>query len=231
MFVFPHAAFRSIPTFRFMPRNVDGGFSMDRSNKVIGSAAGYWRATISNCSIHDTTTNRLWQAIDGMLEGRLGSCKVQACEGRRQPVPDGTKTLVTTSPFDDGASFDDGAEFIDPLIVADVFGSVALGSATMTIRVRNGSQILPGHVFSHWSIDGGHRIYSVKTVESRGVAGGHQTATVKIKPPARAAMAAGDLLEFDAPLCDMHLSDDNAMAVAMERGRFGTATLVFDEVP
>ena len=94
-------------------------------------------------------------------------------------------------------------------------GAVA-GAITLSLDIVIAGTIQPGNYLSI-----NDRLYIVRKTPT--------PTTVEIWPPLRAAVTAGDWVEFDNPTCRMRLASDQEMSVDFQRLRFGNATVSFIE--
>lgn len=105
-------------------------------------------------------------------------------------------------------------------VVAKVNAMAAIRATQIAITVTTGIPPVAGQYFSL----GGSHLHGISSVVS--VVG--TVATIKIRPPLRAAVAVNDPVEFDNPVCECRLtSDDQALLLSLNK--FASPSLEFME--
>jgi hypothetical protein len=122
---------------------------------------------------------------------------------------------------DDGSGFSDGSRYQQDAVKARLEAGAALYATTVTIRMITSVMPEPGQ---HFSI--GHRLYRITRILSQV----DEVASLKVWPPLREAVTAGDDADFSNPVCKMRLSSDTEMAAGeLAANRFGVAAVAFIE--
>jgi hypothetical protein len=207
--------------FDLAPRTLAGPSSVSGFTQVVASDAGIWKAKFGGIIVNRRQRVLAFRAIDALLEGRMTPILVPLCRGY-QPVPAGAVDagLYQEVPHSDDAFFDDDTGYVGT--VNDVTASAGAPARAVSIPVEIGyaGEIEPGQ---HFSI--GERLYRVRGI----VVAGPTAATITFRPPLREAVASGDRLEFDNPICRMRLATDDAMNLELQLRRFGSPTVEFIE--
>lgn len=189
-------------------RNTAGASDIFGGSQIVASDAGVWRATYSDIIVHQQGTDRilLWNAMGGLLEGRLNSIVMPVHVKGRRPLPDGlTDAMIDASesiPFSDGSRLSDGSGYANVWIDTRLWNGAARRATTLTIQKVACGTIQPGMRFSI-----GDRLYEVRTVVSQG----EVLASVTVRPPLREAVAKGERVNFAFPVCRMRLASDAEM--------------------
>ncbi|TPN43204.1 hypothetical protein [Mesorhizobium sp. B1-1-7] len=206
-------------SFDLAPRSLAGPASVSGATQVVASDAGIWKATYGSIVVNKRNAVLAHRAIAALLEGRLGSIVVPLCRAW-QPVPEGAVAagLYEPVPHSDGAFFSDGSGYaigavIDVIAAADA----DIRATTLTAVVNYAGDIQPGQ---HFSV--GERLYRIRSYDP-------VTGTMTIRPPLRDAVATGDRLDFDDPVCRMRLLNDDGMDLELSLRKFGTPTVQFIE--
>lgn len=198
------------PMFHLAPMNISGPVSQDGAADVIASDYGFWRATYGGVVV--TTRDRVvtWNAIDAMLEGRLGTILVPYCSSY-QPLP--VKRSVV--PHSDGTTHSDGTGYLSGSVEVWASGAALAGATSITVDVVVADDVQPGMKFSI-----GERLYRVKSLVGN---------VLTFRPPLRDPVAAGAELNFDNPVCRMRLATDNEMELSLDGNRRSMPTVNFIE--
>jgi hypothetical protein len=211
------------PMFHIAPMNISGPVSASGAADVISGDAGFWRASYGSVVV--TTRERVltWRAISAKLQGRLTPILVPYC-GMYQPFPVDSlgKRIFPTGgiPHSDDATFSDGSGYLSGVIGAKLVGSLAVRAVGGNITVNAADVVQPGQVFSF-----GERMYEIKSVDYTS----DTTATITWQPPLREAVADGEELNFDRPVCRMRLASDNEMQLTLDMNKRGFPTVNFVE--
>lgn len=210
------------------PRTRSGGVALSGAEQVVASSAGRWKATLGAIAIRNSDQIRVWRALQGSLEGRVGVIAVPLCDCARAPWPvvDGKPVRMRPPlPHSDDALFSDGTGYWQGVIASAVTVDAKRGATTLFLRIDAGNALQGAE---HFSID--DRLYRIKAIDSEGTIGlGALSYTVRIWPPLRAAAPAGTALNFDQPVCRMRLASDDAMDLALDLNRFSNPTVSFVE--
>lgn len=205
-------------SFDIASRSLAGPTSISGKTQTVSTDAGLWKATLGSILIRDRNSRLAFRAIANLLEGRLHPILVPVCRAD-QPVVDGIDGLYDEVPHSDDAFFDDDTGYVG--------GSIEVLSAAMAVRavsgaitIAYGGTLEPGQ---HFSV--GERLYRLRTVEYTGT----NTANITFRPPLREAVAYGDYLEFNDPVCRMRLVSDDQMDLELQLRRFGSPSVSFIE--
>lgn len=203
-------------------RSLAGPASVSGSSQVIASNAGLWKATLGNVVVKSRAAVLTHRAIAALLEGRLGSILIPLCRAYGPSsgavLSADQEALFNQVPHSDDALFDDSTGYVGSLTSVTAASNAAVGATTLMVTVTYASEaIQPGE---HFSI--GERLYRVRTFDAG-------TGTMTIRPPLREAVTAGDVLDFDDPVCRMRLMQDDGMDLELALRRFGTPTIQFVE--
>ncbi|TIL38519.1 hypothetical protein [Mesorhizobium sp.] len=202
--------------FDIAPRSLAGPSSVSGITQVVSSDAGIWKATFGNIIIKSRNAVLAHRAIANLLEGRLNPLLVPLCRAF-QPVPADSDELYEDVPHSDDALFDDDTGYVGTVIDVVAAAPAAVRAVSMTVTVNYAGDIEPGQ---HFSL--GERLYRVRSFDA-------DTGAMTFRPPLREAVAAGDPLNFDDPVCLMRLASDDAMNLELALRRFGSPTVNFIE--
>lgn len=210
--------------FDIAPRTLSAPASVSGVSQVVASDAGIWKATLGNIVINKRNHVIAFRAIANLLEGRLGNILVPLCRAY-QPIPDGfTSTtaaaLLDEVPHGDDTLFGDDTGYSGGTMSVSLASGISARAVSANIVIEYGGEIEPGQ---HFNI--GERLYRVRTITYTTP----NTAAMTFRPPLREAASAGDILEFDDPVCRMKLADDAAMDLDLSLRRFGNPTVNFVE--
>lgn len=207
--------------FDLVPRTLAGPASVSGLTQVVASDAGIWKAVFGSVIVRGHDAIITHRAIAALLEGRLNPILVPLCRGY-QPVPDGAvaQGLYDAVPHSDDAFFSDGTGYVSTVINVTFASGAAARASSASITIGYADTLLPGQ---HFSV--GDRLYRLRSVTSTGAS----TANITFRPLLREAVAAGDRLEFDDPVCRMRLASDSEMDLALAMRRFGNPTVTFIE--
>lgn len=219
------------PLHRFAPeaikadvvaKVVSGGTALNDEEDVIQTdGGGRWEIGFSGISLRTVWRERAWSAWTSYLAGGARRVLVPVYALRTAPRPvSGSGLLRPSNVVADDDVFPTSLAFAAPYIVAQCVGPVAVRATTLSIAVAQGARVQPGMRFG-----AGVRAYKIEQVISRD----GLSATVKISPPARAAIAAGDPLNFNWPLVQCRAVTGQDLAADMMWGRQGTTSLAFVE--
>lgn len=203
--------------FDIAPRSLAGPSSVSGYTQIVSSDAGIWKATFGNIIIKSRAEVLAFRALANLLEGRLGTILVPLCRAY-QPVPADSDALYEDVPHSDDALFDDDSGYVGTVIDVVAADPAAVRAVSMTVTVNYAGDIEPGQ---HFSLGNG-RLYRVRTFDA-------DTGAMTFRPPLREAVAAGDALNFDDPVCLMRLASDDAMNLELSLRRFGSPSVSFIE--
>lgn len=191
-------------------RSVGGGVSLTGLEQVVQSDAGFWRLTMDGVVINNNDRVTVWNAISGILNGRIGTALVPALLNGTAPFPvvSGQVRLTTYGaiPHSDGTLFSDGTGYRQPVIIAELDTGISLRGTTATIRVSYGDALGGGQ---HFSVN--ERLFRILRATNARADGSDTLYDVTLWPPAREAVLAGTALEFDRPMFRARLASDDAM--------------------
>jgi len=177
----------------------------------------------------DEDLARLWSAWESHLGGGTISIDLPVPFLDTAPRPTAGGRLIDPSDLVHGSVdpyFPEATAFSAPLIVARVTEPASLRATTLEIHITRGAQLRGGE---HFSIDHpakGPRLYKVERVTSPG-----QTATVRISPPLREAVADDTPLDFDWPRMRARLVPNSDISAAFTWGRADSLSISFVEAP
>lgn len=202
--------------FDIAPRSLAGPSSVSGYTQIVSSDAGIWKATFGNIIIKSRAEVLAFRALANLLEGRLGTILVPLCRAY-QPVPADSDALYEDVPHSDDSLFEDDTGYVGTVIDVVAAAPAAVRAVSMTVTVNYAGDIEPGQ---HFSL--GERLYRVRSFDA-------DTGAMAFRPPLREAVAAGDALNFDDPVCLMRLASDDAMNLELALRRFGSPTVNFIE--
>ena len=167
------------------------------------SAGGFWMLKLKRIQmLADPEQHRAWLELDGLLTG--GVAKVYVATPNDVVVPGvaarsrGNVERIRNS---DGSSFDDGGQHAASKCIGEFAASASVGSATVQIRVLTGQSLRGGAMFGVWHPTMGWRMHRIVSVDS--TVG--DVATVWVRPPLRAQVGQGQMVDFYRPRCLMRL--------------------------
>ncbi|MGL5936976.1 MAG: hypothetical protein ACRCZI_15300 [Cetobacterium sp.] len=202
-------------------RSTSGGSALNGFSQVVASDAGVWKVNFSEVPINTQQgENRIaiWRGIGAQLQGRLNACLIECRDYGSYPLPEGFDPNFQWL-FDDDTPFDDGTGFEDDVLVASVRFNAKARSSSLTINT-NDITFAPGYRFSI-----GERLYEIREVEWQNSAGGK----VKIWPPLRHDISAGDACEFYKLKLRVRLATDQEMELPLDFGRWSFPSVNFVE--
>jgi hypothetical protein len=182
-----------------MGATIGGGRSLVGTLQEVSNDSGFWSITLGGIWIRTNAQVKRWREIEGLLQGRLGTCNVPVFDSKRAPWPNGVP----------GAT-----------IVCTVSGSIAVGATTGVLNMTTGADPEPGMFFSV-----GERLYRINTVTYNS----GDIFTVTFLPGARDAISNGASVEFGHPICRCRLVADDGMALPLDLQRFAMIDIPFEE--
>lgn len=189
---------------------------------------GFWKALMSDIGFWTDDTRKTWRALAAHCDGGVQPIVVPVRETIDAPWPTVAGELLTSLPevaHSDGALFSDGSGYLSNVINATADVDAALRATEMTIAFAVGGALRGGEYFSIEHSYMSHRLYRINRVTDNG----DDTFTVKFRPPLRAAVTAGEWIEFDRPKCVMRLATPDAMDTALEAPFFAKPSIAFVE--
>lgn len=109
-------------------------------------------------------------------------------------------------------------------VVATMADPAALRATSLNVALTVGTPLVGGEHFSIDHATKGRRLYRVASATA--LTGGEQTLT--IRPPLREAVT-NEALDFNAPSCEMRLTNPGDFLGAIESGRFSSLNATFAE--
>lgn len=231
---FPHSL-SSMAREQERPRLIGSARTAGRSASGIMHAGrvdggGLWTYGFSGVPLNTADHFNAWEALGAYLAEGATPIVVPFCNKRYFPAPivDGSPVYnIGPIPHGDGTLFDDGTAYAQHVVIATVRDAAAMRATTLVLRMTYSGVLRGWHPFTidhePGEPEGGPRLYGITQILE--VDGADYT--VKIEPPLRADVAAGDEVDFDRPRCVMQLA--GAMPVVMDLGRFARPSVTFVE--
>lgn len=201
---------------------IGGPVALDGGSQVASIDAGYWVATYDVATLGTSAQIKMWRALRTLLAGGANQVQVPVADEDQAPWP-GAAQASTLSAWSDGSRWSDGASWQQGTINAVVTTAAALRATSLALTVLTAGTIGGGELFSV-----GDRLHEIGEILTNDGAG---HITVSIAPPLRAAVAAGAVCNFDAPVCRMRLASEGEMDLALGRRWQATPTVNFIESP
>lgn len=203
-------------------RSLAGPASVNGQTQVVSGSAGIWKATLGSIIVKSRNAVLAHRAIAALLEGRLGSILIPLCRGYGPSsgavLSADEEALFAEVPHSDDALFDDDTGYVGSLTNVVAAANAVAGTTTLVVTVNYAADtIQPGQ---HFSLD--ERLYRIRTFDAT-------TGTMTIRPPLREAVTAGEVLNFDDPVCRMRLANDDGLDLELALRKFGTPTIQFVE--
>lgn len=206
-------------SFDIAARSLAAPPSIAGVSQVVSSDAGIWKATFANVRVVGQDAVLTFRVIATLLEGRMGSILVPLCRGH-QPVIRDPANLYEEVPHDDDTFFDDDSGYVGSTTSVRFASAAAVRAVSATVTIDYGGTLQPGQ---HFSV--GERLYRLRSVSFAT----DTQASITFRPPLREAVATGQRLEFDEPVCRMRLASDPEMDLDLRLRRFGQPTVSFVE--
>jgi hypothetical protein len=163
---------------------------------------GHWRASVSQIFLRTKAQLLAGRAAEGFLDGGAGVILVPACDGSLRPQAPG------------GAA-----------ITAEFDADYPLGTTDVTLNLGGGYLQLRGG--EHASVDHPDVLVGRRMYEAVQILGGTAASPqVRLSPPLRQAVEAGDALDFVAPSCPMRLESGFDISIEDQRRAGVEATFV-----
>jgi hypothetical protein len=178
-----------------------------------------WSISFGASTLWDRERLMTWRALDAALDNGATPIVVPLWDRIHQPIT----PKLTTTPFSDDTLWDDAVAWDQCEVEAAVTTAAVLRAIEITFSIAGPKPLVGGEFFS--ILHGGNlgwRMYEVIKVVSQ--AGG--SATVKFRPPLRAAVATDTPLNFDTPRVVCRSSGDTAALLEMLRFGKGQAAFV-----
>ena len=216
-YVFPTAL------FGFMQQEVDierqtlsGGTSLaGDTDRISADGGGRVFAEFAGGELIDREKVLAWRAVLGTLEEGVTPAVVSFCDTRHQPY--GGEHIVT---YGDGAVHSDGTPFSGGGPRATAAAAAPLRATRVAISGAFSRPLIGGEWFTVTHVDKGPRAYKVRAIDEN-------TGELSFRPPLRAAINAGDELDFAHPRCLMVA--DGRPGSALVNRRHTTAAIRFVE--
>ena len=191
-------------------RTLTGAASLDGSSQITSGGPGIWRVTLENIPVATTAQVLKARAIAAYAQGRLNTFLIplREWEGHLLPLPDGVDTTIYDPvPHSDGSYFSDGTGYAIANVIETTATSAAIvGATSLTLTIGEAGTISAG---MHFSV--GDTLYRV----SRITYASDTSATLYFFPGLRAAVAAGDIIDFDNPRVAVRLATDTELDLAL----------------
>jgi hypothetical protein len=213
--------------FGQLVRSLSGGPSLSGFEQVVPQMTDRWQARYQ-VPVRNREQMMAMRAMLGNLRGRTGTIALPAYENRYAPWRTDqygrrfTPKYVRTRALD-GTAYADPANINDTLITATVRDAAAAMADAIYVRMTTGAAPQPGNRFSINA-----RLYEIGAVAA---AGGVDYA-VAIWPWLRFATAAGTVVDFTTPVCEMRLISDDQGQDAMQSldvMKYAAPVLQFEE--
>lgn len=209
---------------KLVPFTRSAGPSLGGVTRVTRTDAGWWRIDYKGVALDLVQAKRAWNAIAADLCGMSGLVSVPIWPGDVAPWASGIPEPAILTTHSDGTTHSDDTPYSQGAISVVAASSENIGSTLLTMQVLNGDRDLSGVHFSHLTGPA-----SAFYVTGRVHSGGGSTYRMRVWPPLRAPIAAGDSLEFDLPRCLCRLATDNAMDAEVDCAGNGSADVSFTE--
>lgn len=199
-----------------------GGISVDGVERTVIAMSMRWRVKLTFTAwgtVADPRRILTWRALEARLSGRVGHILVPSFDWLTPERIVGTPSAPIT--FDDGSTFGDGSTWGD-LPAGTVSAAAARGASALSVSYIGAGEVRAGMYFGLC----GERMYRIYSCVAND-AGGYD---LTFRPPLRAAAGAGDLVDFEAPICRMKLATDTAASLPVKAPWVGDASVELVEV-
>lgn len=181
-------------------RTISGGEAINGDEDVIATdGGGRVFVEFGDPYLDDVATAKAWRAIDAWLDGGATPIIVPFCDTRHQPTVGSVSTTHS-----DGTPFSDETEYTQGDAHGELAASAGLRATTLHLENLVLPEVLLGgewlsidHTTMRW------RAYRIAEITAYDADAG--TATVKVRPPLREAVAAGAEVDFSNPRCVMRI--------------------------
>ena len=206
--------------FQIAPMNTRGPVTFSGKSQVVGTDAGFWKATLSEFIIRKPDQILEWRAMVAELEGGLNDLIVGPFDCRQIPVLPGVKPIVL-APHSDGATFSDRSRYSQSSIVVTAAQNLGLRQTAMRVNIQAAGELRKGMYFSVSDDAMRPRLHIVTSnPDYEGV-----SATFSFRPPLRAAVSSGTEIDFSDPKATMTLANDEAGSLDINLRRFASPSL------
>lgn len=196
-----------------------GGMSIGGISQTVNSSGGgFWTLQQTGVWVRTRDQVRAWNALEAILDGGVTGIIVPMCAKRFNPTLPGD--IV---PHSDGAFFFDDTGYVSGAGAVTFDQAAALRATTVFLDV-GAIDLLGGEHFTV-NYEGGPRLHRVARVKDQI----GDVAEVEIRPPLRAAVAAGTDADFANPRCVMKLASPEEMPLNLEMGKSGQGNARFVE--
>ena len=184
-----------------------GGASLGGVTRVTRTDAGWWTIALDKVALFEPSDVRVWDAIASDLGGMAGLVSVPVWSRHTAPWLSGEPEGAILTTHSDGTPHSDDTPYSQGAISVVAWEAATIGATVLRLRVLRGTGDLSGVRFSLLTGAAPARYRTGRAIEQSGTFW-----TLRISPPLRAPIAAGDSLEFDMPRCLCRLASDDAMA-------------------
>lgn len=206
--------------FQIVPMNTRGPATFSGKQQVVGTDAGFWKATLSDFIVRKPEQILEWRGMVAELEGGLNDLIVGPFDCRQAPVIPGVPPIVLTT-HSDGTPFSDGTRYSQSSIVVVADQSLSLRQTTMRVGITAAGDLRKGMYFSVLDERYLPRLHIITSVPE--ISGAK--ASFSFRPPLRAAVSAGARIEFSDPKATMTLANDDAGGLDINLRRFASPSL------
>lgn len=220
MFIFPAHRLTPGTVKRYLERQVlSGGTSLSGEQDVIESdGGGRWVVEYGDISLVSADDARLWEAWSEYLSGGTTRCLVPLLSFATGPRP-AVSSLFPKRPSE---LYYDNAEWPTVLAYAardhkaSISATGLLRDTEVSLSIERGAEPRGGELFSYAG-----RLHRVIRKNDAG--------KYVVRPPLRENTNIGTPVSFDFPLLQATADPSQNFAVALSRGRHGTASIRFVE--
>ncbi|GLK78053.1 hypothetical protein GCM10008171_33070 [Methylopila jiangsuensis] len=184
---------------------------------------GLWRIEMQEVFLETREEWATWRAI--RARQRNGATAIVVPLERRPYFAQGV-TAMGSAPHSDGSPFSDGSEYATATITAEVLSPAAHAAVALRVRVWNAEPLIGAEPFTIVHPLAGARLYEVIGLEAAAGPGGSTDYELRISPPLRQAVSAGEAIDFNRPRCLMRLEDPNGMEVEEDIVSFPSVAFV-----
>ena len=189
---------------------------------------GIWGAELTDIPLATADQVRAWRALVAICDSGAMPIVVPMGDKRFMPAPlvNGVPLAVIPKvPHSDGSTFSDGSPYVSDVVEATLADDASLRATALVVRLATGSAFRGGE---HFSIDHDTlrwRLYLIRTATPNG----DGTFNVTIRPPLRADVKSGAVLQFDVPKCVMRLAAPDAAKLTLDMRHIGKPSISFIE--
>lgn len=204
-----------------------GGLSLEGSEQIVASGSGRWRARVEVSAIRASESHRedavlALRTLIAEMEGRVGEVLLPSFDAYVPRDSLGRKfSACAVAPLGGGIYFFEHWGFEQTEIIhATLEGAAALRATTIVADILEGQGLRPGQYFGI-----GERLYRAKSVTPTT----GSLVSIRFGPPLREAVADGERVILDRPVCRTRFASDDTGELEIQMGRYGTCTLDFVE--